>query len=51
MTVLLRRHEPIPCGDDAGRVMAALAASGLDQVDLMLTPPAAPGAPGAPSPP
>jgi FkbM family methyltransferase len=51
MTVLLRRHEPIPCGDDAGRVMTALAASRLDQVDLMLTPSAAPGAPGAPAPP
>ena len=50
ITVLLRRREPIPCGQDAGRVMTALEATGLDQVDLMLTPPAAAGAPGPPPP-
>jgi FkbM family methyltransferase len=40
ITVLLRRGEPVPCGDDVGRVMAVLDQSGLEQVDLMLTPPA-----------
>lgn len=43
ITVLLRRHDPIPCGQDVTRVMRALEATGLDQVDLMLTPPAAAG--------
>jgi FkbM family methyltransferase len=43
ITILLRRRDPIPCGQDAGRVMTALEAAGLDQVDLMLTPPAAAG--------
>jgi hypothetical protein len=38
MAVLPRRGEPVPCGDDVERVMATLDRSGLDQVDLMLTP-------------
>ena len=40
IAVLPRRGEPVPCGDDVGRVMAVLDRSGLEQVDLMLTPPA-----------
>ena len=36
--VLLRRANPIPCGQDVGRVMAVLERTRLEQVDLMLTP-------------
>jgi FkbM family methyltransferase len=43
ITILLRRRDPIPCGQDAGQVMTALEATGLDQLDLMLTPPAVAG--------
>jgi FkbM family methyltransferase len=39
MTVLFRRGEPAACGQDAGRVLTLLEAAGLEQVDLMLTPP------------
>jgi hypothetical protein len=48
ITVLLRRRDPIPCGQDAGRVMTELEATSLDQVDLMLTPPDAAGRLGPP---
>jgi FkbM family methyltransferase len=38
IAVLPRRGEPVPCGDDVERVLAVLDRSGLDQMDLMLTP-------------
>jgi FkbM family methyltransferase len=38
ISVLLRHRDPIPCGQAVDRVMAALEATGLEQVDLMLTP-------------
>jgi FkbM family methyltransferase len=40
IAVLLRRGARVACGTDVGRVLAVLDQSGLDQVDLMLTPPA-----------
>ena len=40
ITALPRRNGPVRCGQDVGRVMALLEAAGLEQVDLMLTPPA-----------
>jgi FkbM family methyltransferase len=39
VTVLFRDAAPAACGHDAGRVLDLLGAAGLDQVDLMLTPP------------
>jgi FkbM family methyltransferase len=39
ITVLPRRGEPAACGRDIDAVMAGLARTGSDQVDLMLTPP------------
>jgi FkbM family methyltransferase len=48
MTVLLRRATPAACGQDVGRVLHLLDAAGLEQVDLMLTPPGAPGAAAVP---
>jgi hypothetical protein len=47
MTVLLRRAEPVACGQDTERVLTVLEAAGLEQVDLMLTPPSRAGTPGA----
>ena len=47
MTVLLRRAEPVACGQDTGRVLTVLEAAGLEQVDLMLTPPSRAGTLGA----
>jgi FkbM family methyltransferase len=49
MTVLFRRAEAVACGQDVGRVLSLLEASGLDQVDLMLTPPRGAGARGSPA--
>jgi FkbM family methyltransferase len=40
MTVLFRHAEPAPCGQDIGRALHLLDAAGLEQVDMMLTPPA-----------
>ena len=40
IAALPRRGERVVCGTDAGRVLALLDQSGLEQVDLMLTPPA-----------
>jgi hypothetical protein len=38
ITVLPRRGEPVACGEDLGSVMAMLARSGADQLDVMLAP-------------
>jgi FkbM family methyltransferase len=38
VTVLFRRREPAACGRDVERVLGLLDATGLEQVDLMLTP-------------
>jgi len=38
MTVLRRSSEPAECGQDVSRVLALLQATGLEQVDLILTP-------------
>jgi FkbM family methyltransferase len=46
LTVLLRRAEPVACGQDTERVLNLLETTGLEQVDLMLTPPSHAGTVG-----
>ena len=43
MTVLFRHADPVACGQDVGRVLDLVEAAGLEQVDLMLTPPSREG--------
>jgi FkbM family methyltransferase len=46
VSVLPRRGQPVACGEDVGAVMAMLARSGAEQVDLMLMPGSAAAGPG-----
>jgi FkbM family methyltransferase len=46
LTVLLRRAEPVACGQDVERVLNLLETTELEQVDLMLTPPSHAGTVG-----